>query len=342
MTMRTGLPVGLAPAGAVLILVAAFLGNLSLGATSISPRSVVEALLFFDQEEFDHFIVAYQRLPRALIAMFVGAVMACGGCVLQGLTRNPLASPSLLGVSSGATLFVIAGIFLLDIPLAWQGVVAIAGGLFGFASCLFVTRLTGMSRDPRGLGLILSGAVLSMLYSGLANALLLASPSRRSEFLSWVSGNINHAYADRLYSFWWLGAIGVALLFVLARPLTLVMLGREKAASAGVDVERVRFIALAAVVVSASAAVAVCGPIGFVGLIVPHMVRPFAGAAFKKALPANAVLGAATCLLADLAARTAFTPFVLHTGIMMDLLGGIAFAIIVKRCYLSPGARTAL
>lgn len=327
-------------AGATVVL-AALLANLAFGATSIDLRSVVRALLAFDADDYDHFVVVYQRLPRALIAVFLGATMACGGAVLQGLTRNPLASPGILGINSGAMLFVIVGAFIFNLPMEWQGVAAIAGGFFGFVSCLFVTRMTGLSKDPRGLALILSGAVLSMLYGSVANAIMLASPSRRSDFLSWASGNINHVYVERLMDFWWLGALGLGLLMVLARPLTLVTFGREKAASAGVDVSRVTWISVGAVVVSVSSAVAICGPIGFVGLVTPHIVRPFVGASFARALPANALIGAAICLLADLAARTVFAPHILHTGIMMDLLGGLVFAIIVKRYYLSPGVREA-
>lgn len=329
----------LAIIGAALVLLAALVGNLAFGASAVDPTDVVSALIRFDADNYDHFIVVYQRLPRALIAIFLGAVMACGGAVLQGLTRNPLASPGILGINSGAMLFVILAAFLFDVPLEWQGVAAILGGFFGFFSCLLVTRMTGLSRDPRGLALILSGAVLSMLYSSVANAIMLASPSRRSDFLSWASGNINHVYFSRLLDFWWLGAMGLVVLMMLSRPLTLITLGRDKAASAGVDVQRVTWLSISAVVISTSAAVAICGPIGFVGLVTPHIVRPLVGASFTVALPVNAVLGAAICLLADLGARSLFAPHNLHTGIMMDLLGGIFFAIIVKRYYLSAAVR---
>jgi len=319
----------------------AFIANLSFGASAISPRSVVTALFAFDPDNYDHFVVLYQRLPRALIAVFLGAVMACGGAVLQGLTRNPLASPGILGVSSGAMLFVVIAAFLFDVPSQGQGLAAILGGFFGFLSCLLVTRLIAQSHEPRGLAFILSGAVLSMLHGAIANAIMLMSPSRRSDFLSWATGNINHVYGERLRDFWWLGALGLVMLLAMARPLTLITLGRDKAASAGVAVMRITWLSIAAVVVSVSAAVAICGPIGFVGLVTPHIVRPLVGASFGVALPANAVLGAAICLLADLAARSVFAPHVLNTGIMMDLLGGIVFAVIVKRYYLSAAGQGA-
>lgn len=324
--------------GAAFALLAALLASLALGAITFSPGQVAAALFAFDEGSYDHAVIAYQRLPRALIAIHVGAVMACGGAVLQGLLRNPLASPSLLGINAGATLFVVAGVAFLDIGQGWQGMAAVSGGLVGFLSCILVARMVGLSRDPRGLALILSGAVVSMLYVGLANALLLADPFRRADLLSWVTGNINHVYAGRLEDFWGLGAIGLVVLLALARPLTLIAIGAEKAASGGVNVVLVSRVAIVAVALSASAAVAICGPVGFVGLVVPHIVRPFTGAALGAMLPGCALAGATTCLLADLIARLAFAPYVLHTGVMMDLLGGIVFALIVKRFYLTPGA----
>lgn len=325
---------------AAIALAAALCANLSFGASPIPAAEIVRAIVHFDDANYDHYVVLFQRLPRAAIAAFVGAVMACGGAVLQGLTRNPLAAPSILGINAGATLFVVAGVILFDISAGTQGIAAIAGGLFGFGSCLVVARLAGLSGDPRGLALILSGAIVSMFYVGIANALLLASPARRSDFMSWVTGNINHVYADRLADFWWIAAVSLAGLMLLARPLTLITLGAEKAASAGVNVAMVTRLALTAVVVSASAAVAVCGPVGFVGLIVPHMVRPFVGETFRFALPVNALAGATVCLVADLTARTAFAPHVLHTGLMMDLVGGGVFALLVRRFYLVPASRS--
>jgi iron complex transport system permease protein len=219
-----------------------------------------------------------------------------------------------------------------------QGLVALAGAGFGFAACFFVARLAGRSNDPRGLSLILAGALVSMLLIGVTNALLLSNPTRRAEFLSWVGGNINHVYAERLFDFWWIGAIALVILWAVARPLTLVLLGAEKAASAGVNVTRISRIALFATMLASGSAVAICGPIGFVGLIVPHMIRPLVGVNFTLALPASALVGAGLCVLADLGAQTLFAPYVVNTGLFMDLLGGLVFIVIVKRFYLSPSA----
>ncbi|MFS8038927.1 FecCD family ABC transporter permease [Xanthobacter sp. AM11] len=325
-------------AGAPILLGLALLANLSIGATLLSPADLVAALLHFEPDDYSHYVLVYQRLPRALIAIYAGAVLACSGAVLQGLTRNPLAAPGTLGINAGATLFVVAGAYLFDLGIRAQGAAALAGALFGFVACLTVARLAGNGHDPRGLALILSGALVSMLFSGLANAFLLSDPARRTDFLGWVSGNINHVYAERLYAFWWIGLPALAALQLLARPLTLIMLGPEKAASSGVNAAVVSRAALAAVVLGSGSAVAICGPVGFVGLMVPHMVRPFVGSGFALGLPACALTGATVCLMADLAARQAFSPYVLHTGVLLDLLGGIVFALIVKRFYLSSRA----
>ncbi|MCE7029225.1 FecCD family ABC transporter permease [Jiella avicenniae] len=325
---------------ATLLLVVAFLAQLSIGAITVPMGNVFAAFWSFDPQNYEHNVVLYQRLPRALIAVYVGALMACGGTVLQGLTRNPLAAPSTLGINAGAAAFVVGGIHLLDLGLAAQGAAALAGAVLGFLVCVAVARFAGLSRDPRGLSLILSGALVSMLLVGIANAFLLADPSRRTDLLSWMSGNINHVYADRLTSFWWIGVLSLFVLAVLARPLTLMSLGPEQAASAGVDVKRVTRLSLAAVMLGSGSAVAICGPVAFVGLVVPHLVRPFVGQGQIAGLPACALAGASACLVADLAARQAFQPYVLNTGILLDLVGGLAFFVIVKRYYLGTAERT--
>lgn len=126
---------------------------------------MLAALTAPDPESYDHFVITSQRLPRALIAVYTGALMAMGGAVLQALSRNPLASPQLLGINAGAALCVVLGAVLFELPRAGSGTLALVGGLAGFAGCVALARLASVSADPRGLGLILSGAILSMLLS---------------------------------------------------------------------------------------------------------------------------------------------------------------------------------
>ncbi len=329
-------------AGLDVLMLLLFIAHLSIGRSPISLYETLTTLMRFEAESYEQSIILYQRLPRALISAYVGSVMACCGLVLQTLCRNPLASPSTLGISAGATLFVVVGAFVFNLGLAFQGIAALIGAIFGFIACLFVARIAGRPHDSRGLALILSGALTSMLLMGLTNAFLLSNPTKRSEFLSWITGNINHVYFDRLIAFWGIGAVSVLVLMMLSRSLTLLSLGDEKAASAGVNTVLVTRLAFAATVLASGSAVAICGPIGFVGLVVPHIIRPLMGNNFTLALPACALAGASICIMADLTAREAFKPYAVHTGLVLDLLGGIVFAIIVKRYYLdSTGGRTA-
>lgn len=326
---------------AALVMIAAAFASLSLGETAIPLREVLQALSQFDDTNQGHYVVLYQRLPRVLIAAFAGASTAMAGAMLQGLLRNPLASPSLLGVTGGAALFTVIGVFFLDLSLTAQGFAALIGGGAGFAASVGVARLVGWHNDPRGLALILSGAIVSTFCTASAQAVLLTDPLRRSDMLSWLSGNINHLYAPRLAQFWWIGALGMAGMLALARPATLIAMGAEKAASLGVNTGLIRAASLSCAVLASGAAVAVCGPVGFVGLIVPHLVRPFTGFALPALLTASAFLGAAICLLADVVARVIFAPHVPSTGIVMEVIGGIVFVLIVRRFYLSPKAGAA-
>lgn len=330
----TGARQTLCMSGASALLAAALILNLSLGATPIPLPETVRALIAFDPDNLDHFIVLNQRLPRALIAIYVGAVMATGGAAMQGLTGNPLASPSTLGISAGAVLGVMCAVFLFDAPLIWQGPAAVFGAWAGFALTLTVARLTGLGPDPRGLPVILAGAITGMLLAGIAGMLLLSDPARRAEYLSWLTGNINHYYSDRLSLFWPMGLVSIGMLLLMARPLTLIGLGREHALAMGVSVRTVSLAVMFAVLIGASSATAICGPIGFVGLVVPHLVRPLTGAHIARLLPVAALAGANLCLVSDLLARQAFAPFTLHTGVLLDLLGGVVFGLLVYRIYL--------
>mgnify|MGYP001794153521 CR=1 FL=1 len=313
--------------------------HLFLGFRSTDLPQLLFAFAGSDAQSFEEAVLLYQRVPRTLIALYVGGVTAVCGFVLQSLVRNPLASPTTLGVNAGAALFLVAGVLLFNLDTKLQGAAALVGALSGFLASLAVAKAAGRRNDPRGLSLILSGALVTMFFTGLTNALLLSDPARRSDLLSWIVGTINHAYADRLALFWWVGVIAILMLLVLARPLTLILFGAEKAASTGVNVPIVSGLAILAAVLGAGSAVAICGPIGFVGLVVPHIVRPLVGNNLRISLPAAFLTGAMVCIMADLIGREALYPFSLSTGLVTDLVGGVVFILIIKRFYLSSGAQ---
>ena len=326
--------------GGVVLFVLVFYLSIAWGGTFSSPSDVFQVLITREPNNYGQASILYQRFPRALIAIYAGLIMASSGLVFQGLIRNPLASASSLGINAGATLFVVGGALLFGANLPEQGVSALCGGLFGFLLCTLIARIAGNNEKTTGLMLILSGSLVTMLLIGLSNALLLSYADRRGEFLSWIAGNINHAYIDRLYQFWWIGLIALALVFVLSKPLTLILLGNEKAASMGVKTVAISRFAMACAIVASCSAVAVCGPISFIGLIVPHMVKPLVGQDFRVTLPASALTGAILCLLASTISQNAFQPYVVNTGIILDLFGGIVFILLIRKFYVSPKNRS--
>ncbi len=322
-----------------IILCLAILLNLSAGSKWATPWQVVDVFIAFDDSSYSDFIIKYQRLPRTLIAIFVGAAFAMGGDVLQGITRNPLASPSLLGITSGAVFFVVFFGFYMAVPVPYHGFIAFAGGWFGFGCCYFVAKMAGVDNDPRGLTLILAGAVISVLLMSIANALVLADQGLWALLRSWIKGDINHAYIERLNAMWWFGVICMVGLYAIARPLSLIVLGTETAQSAGVNVKLYIVLAVFFVVGSSSVAVSIIGPVGFIGLVVPHIVRPFVGTKFQHSFIMNACVGGAVGCIVDTVARTALLPIILHTAVVSEFMGGLVFILMVRRFYISKSVR---
>lgn len=316
-----------------IIMLCAMVLNMGMGSQFATPLQVLDVFQNFNEDSYQDYIIRDQRLPRTLIAVFVGASLAVGGDVLQGITRNPLASPSLLGVTSGAMMFVVFFGFYLSIPLEYHGFIAMAGGWFGFLTCYFVARMAGFANDPRGLTLILAGALVSVLYASVAKALVLSDQQLWGILRDWINGDINHAYGDRLHSLWIFGVLCLGGVYALARPLTLIALGHDTARAVGVNVRVVLGVALFCVLGATTTAVSIIGPVGFIGLVVPHMVRPFAGANFAYSLPMNACIGGAVACVVDSIARTVFLPVVIHSAAVMEFVGGLVFIFMVRKFY---------
>lgn len=324
-------------AGIVVLPILAAAVALATGPSGLDVAGAWRAFAAFDDTTFEHFVIREQRLPRVFVAAFVGACLAASGAVLQSLTRNPLAAPSILGVSAGATLAVVVFAVLPGLSQIWHGPIAVIGGLSGFGLTIVFARIASGGRDPRGLSLILAGAIVSIFLSGIVQALLIADPALRQALLGWITGNVNHVYAERLWQTGWLGAAALIMMLGLGRPLTILSLGEEIAQAAGVNARLTARTALLAVVCATGSAVAICGPVGFVGLVVPHMVKPFVGAHLGRMIPACICVGAAVLIVADTAARTLFAPIVLHTGVITEILGGVVFILIVRRQYVVRG-----
>ncbi|MFG2041904.1 FecCD family ABC transporter permease [Dactylosporangium sp. NPDC048998] len=278
----------------------------------------------------DH-IVWELRLPRVLGAAVVGAGLASCGAVMQTVTRNPLADPYLLGVSSGASLGAVA-VLVLGIG---TGVMALSGGAFAGAIAAFALVIAAAGRKAvlRPTRVVLAGVALAQLCAALTSFVIIwvADPHATQSITFWLSGSL--ARADWTALAWAAPVLAVALTLLLlhARALNAFAFGEEAAATLGVDVGRVRWLLLITTALLTAVLVAVSGAIGFVGLILPHAARLLTGPDHRRLLPVVVLAGAIFLIWVDTAARTLFEPRELPAGVLTALLGVPAFVVLLRR-----------
>nr|WP_258382626.1 iron ABC transporter permease [Streptomyces sp. NTH33] len=277
-------------------------------------------------------IVTDVRLPRVVLCAVVGAGLSVAGMALQALVRNPLADPMLLGVSSGASVGAVLVLVFhmtlfgaLSLPLA-----AFCGALAALVAVYFLARSGGRMTTLR---LVLAGVATAEVLSAVTSFLVVTSndPHKTQSALRWMLGGL----AGTTWTMVWIPAgavlLGTAVLLGVCRPLNLLLAGEETAAALGLDVHRFRAALFTLVALVIGTIVAVSGQIGFVGLILPHVVRLLVGADHRRALPAAALLGAAFLIAADLAARTLMSPEEIPVGILTALTGGPFFLWLMRR-----------
>ncbi len=304
-----------------------------VGPTPIRLTRVFDGSIpFADNIDAQIFFIA--RLPRAVTGALVGAALATAGVVLQALLRNPLATPFTLGVSSGASLGAMI-VIVLGIPLSLLGVPVVPLASFS-GSLVAVGVVYVLSRVRRqGLSthvLLLAGVTLNSLFSAIILFVQYSANMAESfQAIRWLMGNLDvSSYAPILSALPLLGAAFVSFA-MLPRSLNLLALGAEHAAMRGVDVLRAQRLAFVSASLATGAAVSLGGPIGFVGIIVPHMVRLLAGSDHRTLLPASAFLGAAFLVTCDVVARTLMAPVELPVGIITAMLGGPFFLWLLIR-----------
>jgi len=316
-------------AGLGLLAAVLFVLSVTVGSTGIGLWESLEALLWWE-DSLIGLVVRDIRLPRAILGLLVGATLGVSGAVLQGFLRNPLAEPGLIGVSAsaslGAVLAIYSGLsatFALGLPLA-----GLAGAFLGV---LVVRALAGSSGST--LTLILAGVAISSFAAAMTSLALnlSANPFASLEIMFWMMGSLT----DRSMTHVWLAApfivIGWLSLFSLGRPLDALTLGRDAASSMGIDLRSVQRRVVFGVAASVGAATAVSGAIGFVGLVVPHMLRPFTGAVPSRLLPASALGGACMVLAADIFVRLIAPERDLKLGVLTAVVGAPFFLWLVYR-----------
>jgi len=311
---------------------AVMLGPL-VGSTSISLWRVFDSSVPF-AENVDAQIFFVARLPRVLAGALVGAMLASAGVVFQGLLRNPLATPFTLGVSAGAALGAMLAI-TFGASLAWIGLpLAPLASFAGSAVAVAVVYFLAQARH-RGLStsvLLLAGVTMNAFFSALILFVqYFADFAETFRILRWLMGDLDISSYQPLLTSLPLVMVAFAVFGWLARPLNLLSLGPDAAESRGLDVTRAQRAAFFSASLATGAAVSVGGPVGFIGIIVPHLVRLLVGADHRIVLPASALFGAAFLIACDVVARTVMSPLELPVGVIPALIGGPFFLWLLVR-----------
>ena len=308
----------LLPSLALLLAIAAC-ASLALGPVTIEPERIIAALTGHG-DRIAEIIVLDLRLPRLFVGLLIGAMLGLGGAVLQGYLRNPLAEPSILGASNAAALGAVMAIYfgLAELNIAMLPLLSIICAL---AALVLLFLLAGNSESP--LTLILAGIAVSTLAgAGISLALNLSpNPFAAMEIMSWLLGSIENRSLDHVWIALPCVLIGGALLLADGKALDALSLGEDGARSLGIDLSRTRLRILCGVAIGVGGAVAVSGSIGFVGLIVPHLVRPFTDRSPSAVLVPSVLAGALLMTLADIAVRMVPTQSELKLGVVTAFLG---------------------
>ncbi|CAH9049835.1 Hemin transport system permease protein HmuU [Pseudoalteromonas holothuriae] len=312
----------------VLLTLVSFIGALSLGAISIDLLDVWQALLSYDSRHLEQKVIVELRLPRTILAFLAGCGLAMAGLILQTVTRNPLADPYLFGISSGASLGVVVLFTLTGVQagLALSGA-AFIGSLLAMTALIVITR-TQMSNQVESL--VLAGVALSFLFSACTSLLLYWSdPQAISAIVFWTLGSFSRADWQTL----WLPALVVSLciacMLLFRRTLNALLLGDENATTLGVHVTKLRLGMLLLSSLLTAVLVAICGGVGFVGLMVPHIVRFFISQASTAGLLATAFCGGLFMIWVDVIARSVLDNQELPVGVITAAVGSVFFLLLL-------------
>ena len=297
--------------------------------------SHVYAYLFhFDDTSIEQQILATTRVPRLLTGMLIGTNLAVAGVLMQGLTRNPLASPSVLGINSGAACFIALSSIGIHILGDVSSLLAAAVG--GVVSGGLVILLGGFFSDRANpLKLVLAGIAINALLIGVTRAAVILADDRAYSVITWLSGSLANIDWQDWQSLWPTSLLGFLIAFYVAKNLNLLALGNDIAVSLGINIRFTRFLSCIAIVLLTASSVAVVGPIGFIGLIVPHIARRLVNNNFLLLIPVSALIGSCLIAWADSLARGIAFPAETPVGVITALIGTPFFVYLTIRNKMS-------
>ncbi|MDG5804810.1 iron chelate uptake ABC transporter family permease subunit [Streptomyces ossamyceticus] len=302
------------------------LASIAIGAKELTLAQVWHGL--FEETGTYGDVVVGERISRTLLGLLAGAALGLAGAVLQALTRNPLADPGLLGINAGASASVVTAI-------TYFGVTSLTGYVwFAFLGSAAVGALVwflGGSRGATPVRLALAGTAISAALYGYLQAVMIMDGAALSKMRFWTVGSLASATDETIEQVLPFLVVGTVVALLLARPLNAVAMGDDTARALGADLNRTRALSMAAATVLCGAATAACGPIVFIGLMVPHVVRSFTGPDLRWILPYATVLSPVLLLGADVVGRVVARPAELQVGIVTAVLGGPVFIFLVRR-----------
>ncbi|MEV4335241.1 iron chelate uptake ABC transporter family permease subunit [Streptomyces sp. NPDC049597] len=311
----------------VVVLLLVCVASIAVGAKPIPVADVWDAL-FRNTGTGNDVIVRDVRVPRTLLGLIVGAALGLSGAVMQALTRNPLAEPGLLGVNAGAAAAVVSAIGFLGVTSLTGYVWFAFGGAAVVSAAVYVL---GGSRSATPVRLALAGTAATAALYGYINAVQLLDSAALDRLRFWTVGSLASAETGTVTKIVPFVAVGAVLSLLIARPLNAMEMGDDTARSLGAHLNRTRVLAMIAVTLLCGAATAACGPIVFVGLMIPHVVRALTGPDMRWILPYAAVLAPVLLLGADVVGRIVARPSELQVGIVTALIGGPVFIRLVRR-----------
>ncbi|MEC2159631.1 FecCD family ABC transporter permease [Virgibacillus halodenitrificans] len=313
----------------VLLVVFLMWASTIFGLTKVTTQTLVNSIYHFDGSN-EHIIIQQARIPRALIAAAVGGSLAIAGAIMQGLTNNPLASPSLFGVNAGASFLVVVGISFLGFTssgsFTW---LAFAGAA---VSSIIVYVLGSMGRDGiTPIKITLAGAAIAALFSSLTQGILTLNESALDQVLFWLAGSVQGRDLDVLIGVLPYLILGWFASIFIGKQMNVLTMGEDIAKGLGQKTLLIKIVGAIIVVLLAGGSVAIAGPIGFIGIVIPHISRWFVGIDYRWIIPYSGLLGAMLLLMADIAARYIIMPAEVPVGVMTAFIGVPFFIYIARR-----------
>ena len=316
--------------GAVIVLLGAIILSLALGARDVSFDAVIGALFSPDLDNNDHVVIRDLRVPRTVIGLVAGAALAVAGAIMQGLTRNPLADPGLLGVNAGASLFVVIGITFFGVSAA-SGYIWFAFAGAGIATVVVYLIGAGRSGNPTPVTLTLAGTAVTAVLTSVITLLLLTNLDTLNQYRFWAVGSLVGRGLDTVGTLAPFLVVGGVLAVVVARMLNVLALGEDVARGLGQNVLVARALSALVIVILCGSATSLAGPIVFVGLVVPHIARRLTGPDYRWILAYSAVIGPTLLVLADVVGRLVVRPAELEAGIVVAFIGAPVMIALVRR-----------